>query len=350
MSFTMNFWKVKGNNLKEIQKSKLDSEKRLEDWIEKDTTILGLDLLLIGRQVQTDFGGKIDLLAVNSLAEVVVIELKKDKTPRDVVAQILDYASWIKDLSYNELNSISVKYKNLSLSELFNKHFGSNLPENVNTNHSMILVSSELDDSSERIIQYLTKEYKVNINAIFFNFYKDKESEYLGRAWLLDPENVQEMAESRKQAPWLGYWFVNVGEGPHRNWDDNKKYKYIGAGQGLKYSKPLTKLKVDDKIFAYMKSTGYVGYGIVTEPVKIISEFIVKSDGKPLLGHKLKAQVPKDNIDDPDRAEYTVGIDWKKTTNRENAKTFKGVFANQNVVCKLRDKTTVEFLEREFGL
>ena len=35
---------------------------------------------------------------------------------------------------------------------------------------------------------------------------------------------------------------------------------------------------------------------------------------------------------------------------REQAKNFKGVFANQNVVCKLRDERTLRFLERESGL
>jgi len=33
-----------------------------------------------------------------------------------------------------------------------------------------------------------------------------------------------------------------------------------------------------------------------------------------------------------------------------DAKTFKGVFANQNIVCKLRHEETVDFLIREFGI
>lgn len=351
MSFTMNFWRVSSGSLQTIPTVSLDSEKRLEDWISKDPTILGIDVLIIGRQVRTDFGGVIDLLALNSSGDCVIIELKRDKSPRDLVAQILDYASWIRKLQYIRLEQISQAYNNgKSLATSFNDHFGIALPENINSSHSMIVVSAQLDDSSERIIEYLAEEYKVNINAIFFQFYKDAGQEYLARAWFMDPEEVQDSSETRKQAPWSGYWFVNVGEGIHRNWEDNVQYGFIGAGQGTKYSRPLTRLKPDDKIFAYMKGEGYVGYGVVQEPAKRISDFILHADGKPLLEHKMKAPNPKDNIEDPDKCEWLVPIRWIKTYSRQDARHFKGLFANQNIVCKLRDEQTVGFLEKEFEI
>jgi hypothetical protein len=125
-------------------------------------------------------------------------------------------------------------------------------------------VASALDESSERIITYLSEEHSVSINAVFFNFFRDDSSGFLGRAWLKDPVETIERSESRKRAPWTRYWFVNAGEGPHRNWNDNIQYGYISAGQGEKYSRPLRHLKVGDRIFAYMKGLGYVGYGEVT--------------------------------------------------------------------------------------
>ena len=50
----------------------------------------------------------------------------------------------------------------------------------------------------------------------------------------------------------------------------------------------------------------------------------------------------------PDRAEYVVGVEWIKTVEPSQAKWFKGAFANQNIVCKLRDQATVDFLIAEF--
>ena len=347
----MDLWKVSDNNIVILNKSKLESEDRLETWIDNDPSILGIDLLIIGRQVVTEYGGKIDLLGISSEADLIIIELKRDKTPREIIAQVLDYASWVKSLTYSDIDGIARKYKDKSLPVMFDSYYESSLPENVNNNHSMLIVASELDDSSERIIKYLTEEYKVSVNAIFFNFFRDGASEYLGRAWLLDQEEIQDKSDSRKQKPWSGYWFVNVGEGEksiHRNWDDNIKYGYIGAGQGVKYSRALKHLQIGDHVFAYMKGLGYVGYGEVTKEPVMIKDFIDVKSGKGLLELPLKAINPKENMNDPDLSEYAVGIKWLKTFFREEAKNYKGIFANQNIVCKLRDQQTVDFLKREF--
>jgi len=350
MAFNMNLWKVDGNDLSEINTATLDKEERLENWITKDPSILGVDLLLIGRQVTSEYRGRIDLLAINSQGDLVIIELKRDRSPREVVAQVLDYASWIKKLVYNDINAIIKQYLNKSLAEAFNEKFGTTIPENINVNHSMIIVASELDDSSERIVQYLSDDYNVNINAIFFNYFKSGSDEIIGRAWLMDPEEVQERAESRKQAPWSGYWFVNVGEGERRNWEDNRRYGYIGAGHGKWYSDRLKKLDVGDKIFAYQKGYGYVGYGDVTKRAVMLKDFFVEKEGKPLLELPLKAPKATDYLDNPEMAEWAVGVNWIKTFPMEECKYFKGLFANQNIVCKLRDQKTVDFLIREFGI
>lgn len=50
---------------------------------------------------------------------------------------------------------------------------------------------------------------------------------------------VEDRAEKRRHRPWSGYWFVNVGENKSRNWDDNVKYGFIGAGHGPKASGAL---------------------------------------------------------------------------------------------------------------
>jgi RecB family endonuclease NucS len=53
-------------------------------------------LLAIGRQVRTVFGGRIDLLCINGDGDLVIVEPKCDKTPREITAQALDYASWVQ--------------------------------------------------------------------------------------------------------------------------------------------------------------------------------------------------------------------------------------------------------------
>jgi RecB family endonuclease NucS len=58
--------------------------------------ILNPGLLLIGQQVPTSHGKFIDLLATDAQGHVVVIELKRDRTPREGVVQVLDDGSWVR--------------------------------------------------------------------------------------------------------------------------------------------------------------------------------------------------------------------------------------------------------------
>jgi hypothetical protein len=48
-----------------LEHAQLPKEDMLEMWIAKDLNLLGLNTLVIGRQVVTDFGGRIDILATN---------------------------------------------------------------------------------------------------------------------------------------------------------------------------------------------------------------------------------------------------------------------------------------------
>ena len=98
-----------------------------------------------------------------------------------------------------------------------------------------------------------------------------------------------------------------------------------------------------------MKGIGYVGYGEVTKEATPIGDFVVEQLRKPLLELELRAPRVAENKDVPEKAEWAVGVHWLKAVPREQAKTFKGIFANQNIVCKLGDQKTVDFLRSQFG-
>src|SRR5438132_483968 len=77
-----------------------DLEKTLEDWIEANPHLLleGEQIAVFARQPRTKFGKYLDLLAIDKTGATVIIELKRGETPRDVVAQALEYAAWIDSL------------------------------------------------------------------------------------------------------------------------------------------------------------------------------------------------------------------------------------------------------------
>ncbi|MBU4270620.1 MAG: DUF91 domain-containing protein [Planctomycetes bacterium] len=347
MAFTMTLWNVEAGKLQEVPKQKLEDEKRLEDWIEQDASLLGMDLLIIGRQVQTP-GRRIDLLAIDQDGSTVIIELKRDKSSRDIVAQVLDYASWVNGLTPQEIDDIASSYLNKPLADAFRDRFDMTLPENIGSDHRMVIVASELDDSSERIVQYLSSVHSVDINVVFFTCFQLNGMELVGRSWLLDPEDVEERSESRRKAHWSGFWFVNVGDGEYRSWDDCKKYGFLSAGGGSKFSDQMKRLQVDAKVFAYISKRGYVGFGRVSQEAVMARDFVV--DGNRLLDlvqPELKMNV---NADNPELSDWVVGVQWEKVYPREEPKWFSGAFANPNVVCKIRDARTVEFLRKEFAV
>ena len=96
--------------MQRLSPSGMPSEKRLEDLIESDPSVLGAPLLIIGRQVPTSSGKFVDLLALDAEGAVHVLELKRDRTPRDVVAQTLDYGSWVQELSHEDVLEIYARY------------------------------------------------------------------------------------------------------------------------------------------------------------------------------------------------------------------------------------------------
>lgn len=341
-------FRIEGSRLVPASPSRLAREELLEDWVRQDPSIIGLDCLVLGRQVITGFGARIDLLVMQRGGDLVIIELKRDRTPRDVIAQALDYASWIATLSTADVHDLASRYLGRRLQDAYRERFDEALPETVNASHSIVIVASQLDPSSRRIVEYLSSRGGVAINTAFFSILGLADQQYLATDWLLDQEEVVERVVRRTRAPWSGLYYVNVGEGPHRSWEDMRRYGFLSAGYGRKFSSRLALLSPDDRICAYQSGAGYVGYGVVTSTAVMVREFET-SDGM-LLDQTLQQPNLAHDRDDPELAEYAVGVEWRKSFSVTDARTFPGVFANQHIVCKLSDEKTVAFLVKEFGI
>ncbi len=207
MAHDIKIWNIsKDDSLNEVNRAKLDFEERLENWIEQDISVLSDEYLVIGRQVPTSFGKFIDILCLDRNGDLVIIELKRDKTPRDTVAQVLDYASWVRDLSREDVLSIANLYLNDNepLESSFLRKFQENLPDVLNASHTMLVVASDIDASTDRIVQYLSESYGVGINIAEFQYFKDSNgTEYVSRVFLIDPviatSNVERVRTSKRK-------------------------------------------------------------------------------------------------------------------------------------------------------
>jgi hypothetical protein len=211
MPADIRLWQVASDQtLDEIGRTKLDLEQRLQQWLADDISVLDRGLMVIGREVETDFGGFIDLLCIEASGDLVIVELKRDRTPREITAQALDYASWVVDLSNDRVSAIAEEYlTDAGFEESFRRRFHTELPDTLNSEHRILVVGSVIDPSSERIMRYLSDTHGVSINAATFQYFRSPDgAELLARVFLMEPSQVELQKRTRgssKRRPDLTY-------------------------------------------------------------------------------------------------------------------------------------------------
>lgn len=199
MPLGMRLWRIRDDGLQAVESQPLVSEEKLEEWLVADISMVSEDLLVVGNQLRTRLGGILDILAIDSNGDLAVLELKKGLTPRDVVAQALEYAAWVKTLGWDEIDELArSQYEGKPLSDKFEERFGHPVPDVVNSSHRIYIVAAEMDSVSETIVRYLSEEYGVEINVVFFRCFPDGDGgEYLGHSWLMEPSQVGDRGRSR---------------------------------------------------------------------------------------------------------------------------------------------------------
>ncbi|WP_454149332.1 hypothetical protein [Microbacterium lacticum] len=353
MPVEMRMWRIDGDDPKPLTAAALPTESELHEFLKKDPSLLGTALLVIGSEVITPFGKRLDLLAVDVDGNLHVLELKRDRTPREVVAQVLDYGSWISTLSRDDVIDIAEKYLGQPFEAAFAEVFGGTPPDELNGELRLTVVASALDASSERIVTYL-RNFGVPINAVFFTYVEDDDRRYLARSWLTtsDEGSSNSVAKSTsKRATWNGRdWYVSFGG--ERSWEDARKYGFVSAGGGKFYSQTIRALPEGARIWVNIPQTGYVGVGTVLGPAQRFEDARVVTNGMDvhLASQPLEGGYTHQGAATDDDAEWVVPIHWIRTVPRADAYWTKGLFANQNSACKLRQEFTLERLAEHFDV
>lgn len=350
-------WAV-GNPPKALARSQLAEEKRLEDMIVACPELISDNWMIIGRQERTGSGGIIDLLAITPDGSLVLIELKRNRTPRDTVAQALDYAAWVQSLSAERIAQMFSRFSSgKSLAKEFKQKFGQELEEDaLNQSHQIIIVAAEFDDATERIIDYLS-DRDIAINVIFFQVFEFNGQQLLSRAWLIDPGETQANVAATEQTkgpkePWNGEFYVSFGD-VSRSWSDAVRFGFISAGGGSWYTQTLDLLSPGDRIWVNIPQKGYVGVGIVRSEPQKMTEFKVRTaEGElPALEVLHFRDVYKQYLNEPELHETFIAVEWLDTVPVEEAVSEVGLFGNQNTVCRPTTpkwRHTVERLKTQF--
>jgi len=173
----MEVYRVGENTLSQIPPSELSTEAQLEEHLVKSqgAVIGGVELLYIGRQESPTEGGIFDILALDRAGNLVIVELKRGRTPRDIVAQALEYASGLRNDDYEDLSN---RYRRF-LREHHQEAVAADEPATLQEAHAAFFdreadpVSTEAFNTEQRLVLIATDFREVALNMA--DFLRDHE-------------------------------------------------------------------------------------------------------------------------------------------------------------------------------
>lgn len=172
----------------------------LELWIKSNSSVLGDDIVVIGEQVKTATGF-IDFLGIDRSGNTVIIELKRDKLPRDVLTQAIDYASDVADWGLEKFSEICMSYTSQTLEDYFLKKFPDIAIEDLAINQAqrLLLVGFGVDSSLARMVEWLSDKYSIGINAVILKYIKTVKGEEILSRMVIIPEDIEKQKANRKK-------------------------------------------------------------------------------------------------------------------------------------------------------
>jgi len=204
MSSEIKTWQIVDGKLNEIKTSLLVAGKKekdhLEQWIKTNPAILGTDIAIIGEQVPTS-SGPVDFLGIDSSGNSVIIELKRDRLPREALVQAIDYASDVADWDVDRFNGICEKYTSLTFEDYFQQKFeGVSLDDlSINQVQRLLLVGFSVEESLGRMIEWLSDKYNLGINAVVLNYAQTSNGDEVLSRMVIIPEEVEKQKANKKK-------------------------------------------------------------------------------------------------------------------------------------------------------
>ncbi len=204
MASEIKSWQIVDGKLILIESSLAGSGKKekedLEQWIKSNSSVLGDDIAIIGEQIQTATGF-IDFLGIDSNGNTVIVELKRDKLPREILSQVIDYASDVADWELEKFREICKSYTNQTFEDYFQQKFEGISIEDlvINQAQRLLLVGFGVDSSLGRMVEWLSDKYSLGINAIVLKYIKTPKGEEILSRMVIFPEEIEKQKANRKK-------------------------------------------------------------------------------------------------------------------------------------------------------
>lgn len=142
---------------------------------------------------------------------------------------------------------------------------------------------------------------------------------------------------SRRGRPDPRTWYVNFGDGLGRSWDDARRYGFVSAGGGGRYSKPILRIAPGDTLLVYLPGSGYAGIATATRAAVPFEDAVVDGESGLLRLADLELLGPYVHAgSDDDPREYVISVNWEAAVPKGEAYKDVGLFANQATAVEMQ--------------
>lgn len=165
----------------------------IQEWIAGSPEILGEDLLIIAKEHELPSRIRIDLLAVDREANLVIIELKRDESGSAVEWQAIKYASYCSNFTAEDIIAAYAKHSECDTDESQNRieEFVDEDLSGLNKHQRIILVAREFHSDVASAVLWL-RDYAVDITCIRLRPYVDQDNDLF-----INPDVIIPLPEAR---------------------------------------------------------------------------------------------------------------------------------------------------------
>jgi len=174
----------------------------LQEWIAKEPSCLGEDLLIIQKEFSgfSDTQERLDLLALDKQGSLVIIENKLDDTGRDVTWQALKYASYCSGLSKENIRKIYQEFLNKDgqgekaeekLVDFFEGEDYEEITLNKGVTQRIILIAANFRKEVTSTVLWLTN-FKLRLQCFKVTPYSMNEELFLNVEQIIPTKDAEE--------------------------------------------------------------------------------------------------------------------------------------------------------------
>jgi hypothetical protein len=150
----------------------------IEEWVEKSPGILGEELLVVSKELRLPSGIRLDLLALDKKANLVVVELKRDESGSNVEWQAVKHASYCSNFLPDDIYAYYAEYLQLDTDDaqlriegFIDEELGS-----LNQKQRIILVAREFHPDAVSAVLWL-RDYEIDVKCIRLRPFVDADGD-----------------------------------------------------------------------------------------------------------------------------------------------------------------------------